>query len=147
MCQALLVNYKFIYLLFQKIKFSWCDWPESNRHGKSRQILSLLRLPITPQSQSLGNLFTIDRIVQLFRLFVNLVLFFNNMIKVRYVQVLYYNSFSISVNRAIVAARSPLCKMPCPPTAVHSSMFTVRSSIKMSLGLQCFCLSWLYGPK
>jgi len=29
----------------------WCDWPESNRHAFGRQILSLLCLPIPPQSQ------------------------------------------------------------------------------------------------
>ena len=29
----------------------WCDWPESNWHDLRRQILSLLCLPISPQSQ------------------------------------------------------------------------------------------------
>ena len=29
---------------------SWCDWPESNRHALLREILSLLCLPISPQS-------------------------------------------------------------------------------------------------
>lgn len=29
----------------------WCDWPDSNRHGKTRGILSPLRLPVTPQSR------------------------------------------------------------------------------------------------
>ena len=28
----------------------WCDWPESNRHTRKREILSLLCLPISPQS-------------------------------------------------------------------------------------------------
>ena len=30
---------------------TWCDWPESNRHARKREILSLLCLPISPQSQ------------------------------------------------------------------------------------------------
>ena len=34
-----------------KARYSWCDWPESNRHALQRQILSLLCIPISPQSQ------------------------------------------------------------------------------------------------
>jgi hypothetical protein len=30
---------------------TWCDWPESNRHALQRQILSLLCIPVSPQSQ------------------------------------------------------------------------------------------------
>ena len=33
------------------ILLTWCEWPESNRHDRSREILSLLCLPISPHSQ------------------------------------------------------------------------------------------------
>ena len=36
------------------ILLNWCEWPESNRHDRSREILSLLCLPISPHSHFFG---------------------------------------------------------------------------------------------
>ena len=46
--------YHYYYILHVYIDTIWCDWPESNRHAVKREILSLLCLPISPQSRYSG---------------------------------------------------------------------------------------------
>ena len=45
----------FLFLTYS-FSYNWCDCPESNRDALRREILSLLCLPISPQSQFLSYL-------------------------------------------------------------------------------------------